>query len=302
MFLHLKIMQDIKVTIFTPTYNRGYIIMNLYESLLNQTIYEFEWIIIDDGEDNTEELISNIKQDKFNIIYKKKNGQKGIGSSLNMALPMASGYLFMKVDDDDILREDAIEKILYYEQSISKFKNFAGVSGLRSYKNGKTIGDEWIYDSKYIDATNLERNKMHLNGDKAEAYYTNILKKYGPMPVYEGEYYTWENILWDRIAAQGYKIRWFAEKIYITEYLSDGATANAQNAYVNNFKTYTLMLQEKVGYKQTGKLIAFKCLCRYCEDARTIGKKYKDISKAFNEKKIMFFLAYILSPITQFIK
>ena len=47
-----------KVTIFTPTYNRGYILHNLYQSLQRQTSKEFEWLIIDDGSiDDTESIV-----------------------------------------------------------------------------------------------------------------------------------------------------------------------------------------------------------------------------------------------------
>ena len=37
-----------KITVFTPTYNRGYLLDKLYESLLKQTNTDFEWLIIDD--------------------------------------------------------------------------------------------------------------------------------------------------------------------------------------------------------------------------------------------------------------
>ena len=43
------------ITVFTPTYNRGYIISELYESLTQQTFKNFEWLIVDDGSsDETE--------------------------------------------------------------------------------------------------------------------------------------------------------------------------------------------------------------------------------------------------------
>ena len=43
-----------KITVFTPTYNRAYIIENLYRSLQRQTFRDFEWLIVDDGStDNT---------------------------------------------------------------------------------------------------------------------------------------------------------------------------------------------------------------------------------------------------------
>ena len=55
---------NIKITIFTPTYNRDYIIINLYKSLLIQTLKDFEWLIIDDGStDNTELLVSSFIKD-----------------------------------------------------------------------------------------------------------------------------------------------------------------------------------------------------------------------------------------------
>ena len=59
------------VTIFTPTYNRAYIIGKLYGSLLEQTDRNFEWLIVDDGStDNTRELVGSfIREDRISIRY-----------------------------------------------------------------------------------------------------------------------------------------------------------------------------------------------------------------------------------------
>ena len=41
-------------SILTTTYNTGHFLHRVYESLLDQTFKEFEWIIVDDGStDNT---------------------------------------------------------------------------------------------------------------------------------------------------------------------------------------------------------------------------------------------------------
>ena len=46
------------ITVFTPTYNRAYILPKLYESLKKQTCMNFEWLIIDDGStDDTSEVV-----------------------------------------------------------------------------------------------------------------------------------------------------------------------------------------------------------------------------------------------------
>lgn len=63
------------LTICTPTYNREYLLHDLYKSLCNQTVNDFEWIIIDDGStDDTEKTVNKwitVRND-FPIIYIKK--------------------------------------------------------------------------------------------------------------------------------------------------------------------------------------------------------------------------------------
>ena len=63
-------------TIFTPTYNRAYILPKLYESLCAQNVKNFEWLIVDDGsKDETEALVNEWvkKENDFEINY-YKNG------------------------------------------------------------------------------------------------------------------------------------------------------------------------------------------------------------------------------------
>ena len=44
----------VRITVFTPTFNRAYTLHKCYDSLLRQTNQNFEWLIIDDGSsDNT---------------------------------------------------------------------------------------------------------------------------------------------------------------------------------------------------------------------------------------------------------
>ena len=65
--------------IFTPTYNRAYILGVLYETLLAQTNGDFMWLIVDDGStDDTESLVRSwIEENRIRIDYMKKdNGGK----------------------------------------------------------------------------------------------------------------------------------------------------------------------------------------------------------------------------------
>ncbi|MCS3170445.1 glycosyltransferase family 2 protein [Bacteroides fragilis] len=63
-----------KITVFTSTYNRAYILPKLYESLKLQTCKDFEWLVVDDGsEDETSELFDKwLEEDVIEIAYFKK--------------------------------------------------------------------------------------------------------------------------------------------------------------------------------------------------------------------------------------
>lgn len=46
--------QKVKLTVFTPAYNRAHTLGRCYESMLKQKCKDFKWLIIDDGStDNT---------------------------------------------------------------------------------------------------------------------------------------------------------------------------------------------------------------------------------------------------------
>ena len=124
-----------KVTVFTPTYNRAYILERLYNSLKRQSIYDFEWLVIDDGStDSTSQLLEKWKKENlpFDIVYyKKDNGGKC--RAINLGLQYARGELFLVVDSDDYLSEDAIEKITAWSNTIKEKEQFCGFAGNWSY-------------------------------------------------------------------------------------------------------------------------------------------------------------------------
>lgn len=222
-----------KITVFTPTYNRAYIIEQLYKSLQAQSYLDFEWLVIDDGSsDNTEELFKQWMQrnNAFSIrYYKVENGGKH--RAINKATELAKGELFFIVDSDDYITENALERIVFWERSLGNQKDFCGISG----NKGKDI--EHIhgttFDGSYLDATSLERNKCNITGDKAEVFYTQLLRKY-KFDEIEGEKFITEATVWDRMAYDGYKIRWFNETIYICSYLEDGLTRNVKDIFSKN--------------------------------------------------------------------
>lgn len=213
------------ITIFTPTYNRQATLERLFKSLTNQSNKNFEWIVIDDGStDNTESFFKKINETPipFSLTYLKKNNG-GKHRAINDAVKLAKGELFFIVDSDDYLTENAIEQVLNWRKSLDNSHKWAGIAGLRGYSKQKAIGQN--FSSNFIDAKNTERPKYHLEGDKAEVYFTDVLTKY-PFPEIEGENFISEEVVWNTIAFDDYYIRWFPSIIYICEYRNDGLTYN----------------------------------------------------------------------------
>ena len=229
-------MDKVQITIFTPTYNRGYTLENLYHSLKMQTCKEFEWLVIDDAsEDDTQQKVDEWVQNEkfFPIRYIRKQNGGGKHRAINDAVKLAKGKLFFIVDSDDMLTEDAIEKILLWEKKIQNKAGFAGVSGNKGKNKEEIVGK--TFSGEYIDAAFTQRDALNILGDKAEVYYTNILAQY-PFPEFEGERFITERVVWDKIGADGYKIRWYNEVIYLCEYLPDGLTQNGDEVFRKNPK------------------------------------------------------------------
>lgn len=237
------------ITVCTPTYNRAHLLNKLYTSLKKQNYNSFQWIIVDDGStDDTEAIVNEfIKENNINIRYiKKKNGGKH--TALNIGIDNAEGELFWIVDSDDYIIDDALKYIWNKWCELKDNKDFAGLSALRGYENKKVIGT--TVNEEYIDADVLTyRYKYRVLGDKSEIYRTDILKKY-KFPEYKEEKFLTEAVVWNRIANDGYKIRWFNKVIYICEYLEGGLTNTSDKNIMDSWQGTTLYYKELLSYKQ----------------------------------------------------
>lgn len=235
-------MKNPLLTVFTPTYNRAYILPQLYESLLRQTNKDFEWLIVDDGStDDTEEVVKRfINESRINLRYiKQQNGGKH--RAINRGVTEALGEFFFIVDSDDYLKPQCVEFYLRYLDLIKNDEDYAGISGRRLSPNGVYIGSSMPFEEK--DSSSLDlRMKYGITGDMAEAYKTAVLKKY-PFPDIAGEYFCPESLIWNRIA-QKYLLRYFNEGYYICEYLEDGLTSKISKLRMNSPETSMLYYSE----------------------------------------------------------
>lgn len=235
-------------SIITPTYNRAKIIPNLYNSLVKQTLNNFEWIVINDGSiDNTNEIIKSFaSENKFKItLINQENLGKHI--AVNKGLKIARGKYVVIVDADDYLKEDALEKYLkMFKKALQKEKFICGVGGLKADENNQIIGTFPRFTNNII-ANNIERERLRLSLDKAECFYRDILQEYY-FPVFENEKFLTERILWDKLASDGYYIAYYRDITYICKYLDDGLTSKGVLKFIDNPLGYAYFISSVIRY------------------------------------------------------
>ena len=94
-------MDNIKISIITPTYNRKEMLEQAIDSVRNQSFKNFEMIIVDDCSiDGTDEFIQKYSSDK-RIRYFRNDCNKGPGYNRNFGYCKSTGQYVIFLDDDD---------------------------------------------------------------------------------------------------------------------------------------------------------------------------------------------------------
>lgn len=226
-----------KITILTPSYNRAHTLPALYESLLKQDADVFEWLIVDDGStDATRKLVEEWQgEGKISIRYlHKQNGGKH--TALNEGIRLIESELTFIVDSDDWLPENAVEIILQYHEKYREMEGLCGYSFLRFYPDGK-VNDAFYPQDEWIDTYVNARINAGIAGDKAEVFFTDVLRQY-PFPVYEGEKFVPEDLIWVQMSGP-YKMVHINRCVYISDYLEGGLTRSGKRMKIHSPKAMT---------------------------------------------------------------
>lgn len=279
------------ITILTPVYNRKELLTRLYESLCHQTKKDFEWLVIDDGStDGTRDAVIKMKEKAdFKICYKRKdNGGKH--TALNYAYQFIKSPLTFIVDSDDKLTPDAIISIQKVYSKYKKDKDLCGFSFLRAKPDGGYLSDSGVPQNGLKESYVECRINRRIGGDMAEVWYTDCLREF-PFPVFEGEKFLGEDIVWIRMA-QKYKMRFFNKIIYISDYLDDGLTNNRRRHNINSPKG--CVVRAETFLESDANIIAkTKAILQYC-----IYGKFADmkIGELYNRSQNKVFYCLMIVP------
>lgn len=242
------------MTIFTPTYNRGYIIGELYQSLLAQTSQDFCWLVVDDGStDDTASVISGfIEEGRLEITYlHQENGGKQ--RAHNTGVAACATELFFCVDSDDTLVSSAVQDVLELWGRCREDSSLAGVIAMRGRSVKEPMGT-WF--PKGLTRTTMWDlyYKWHHRGDTAPIYRTELLRAF-PYVVEPSEKFIGETYVYHQID-QHYELAVLDKIIWICEYLPDGYTSHVRQVTRENPRGYMRLKRLFLDYSDTFRLKA----------------------------------------------
>lgn len=89
-----------KFSIIVPTYNSGKTIQRTIQSVLNQTVEDWELIVIDDNSsDETLNIVNSFSDSRIKVI--RKNNRFGVSDSRNRGIAASQGEFLSFLDSDD---------------------------------------------------------------------------------------------------------------------------------------------------------------------------------------------------------
>ncbi|MFC1509550.1 glycosyltransferase family 2 protein [Candidatus Omnitrophota bacterium] len=102
-----------KVTVLMTVYNGERYLKECIDSVMGQTFKDFEFLIIDDhSTDRSKDIVRSYKDDRVCFIENEKNLSQV--KSLNIGLSYARGAYVARMDQDDIMINNRLEKQVHF--------------------------------------------------------------------------------------------------------------------------------------------------------------------------------------------
>lgn len=194
------------ISVVMGSFNSSEFIREAIESILNQTITDFEFIIIDDcSTDDTINIIKSYNDPRIILVQNEEN--KGLGYGLNIGVSMSRGKYIARMDADDVSMPDRFEKQLSYLKNhadtllVGSYVKLIGLSSLYGRIFYGTIGKKQI-DIKRIRVSTLIGAAFYhptvmFNGDLLRRKGYN----YSPSFSKAQDYELWSRVVWDNEVA-----------------------------------------------------------------------------------------------------
>jgi len=139
------------VSVLMPVYNAGRYLRDAVESVLRQSVSDFEFVIVDDGStDDSVEIVRAFNDRRIRFVRHDKN--RGLAAARNTCLESASGAFVAWLDADDLCHPRRLQ------EQIKIFTRHPDVGVCGTWV--KTIGGDSEHKWRYPIDSNTLRSRM----------------------------------------------------------------------------------------------------------------------------------------------
>ena len=283
-----------KISVLTPTYNRGELLERLYESLEKNSIYgvEIEWSIMNDGStDKTKEIVQKFQEKNvpnLEIKYFEQDNQ-GKMVAINNLVEHVTGEYMIDCDSDDYFADNAFKYMKQKIEESKQEKNIYGLCFLKFDIKGVNLGKVFTKKRSTLFDLHFKENDQ---GERAILFISSIRKKY-KHKLENGEKFVTEARMYYEMDKEN-ELLCFNLPIMICEYQEKGYTKNIVKQFqkypYGYYKYFSEILERNMhGVLLSKRLYAIKHYILFSYLIKQYSSKnIKDI-----ENKILYYILLI---------
>lgn len=268
------------VSCIIPTYNREKKVINAISSVLTQSYFNLEVLVVDDQSiDDTRVTVEELAKNDSRIKY-FYNPVKGGNNARNFGIKNAKGEYIAFLDDDDIWLKSKIKKQVESLQLLGEEYGVSYCTYARTRTNGKVAKRHPSRFSKIREGNVLnDLLKRNFISTCSLLVKADVFEKAGMFDPSYKSFQDWE--LFIRLA-QYYHFSYINEILVEVFESEDSITLNKTGRVLTSFK---LLKQNMCLYKKNSKILSY----RYCYIGFTLLKlkRYRG-AKLFLQKSLKY--------------
>lgn len=167
------------ISVIVPVYNAEYFLKECVISIINQSVYDLQIILIDDGStDKSGEIcdLLALRDKRITVIHQIN---LGVSAARNAGLRIATGKYIAFVDSDDILPEDSYANLLRcIKEDYLAMGRIQLISEEGELQDSSYFGKNEISQAEFLKELFLEKSLPYLGYPVDKLYYRHIVEKY----------------------------------------------------------------------------------------------------------------------------
>lgn len=219
-----------RVSVIMPAYNAEAYIEAAIRSVMNQTMPDWELIVLDDGSrDGTCGIVEGLAAEDPRVTLVRNSENMGVARTRNRGFDLCSGRYAALLDSDDVWHPDKLEKQLArMEQTGAELSctSYAIVDADgKKIRNDVTV-PEWITFEQLLKVNKIGCSTVMLDA--------RILKEHR----FRTDFYHEDYVLWLQLLRSGIRAAGCTEVLADWRYIANSRSFNKKKAAGNRWKIY----------------------------------------------------------------